>query len=329
MTSRRTELALAAAVLLAAGAASGASAEAIHLRYEASPECPDREAFEQQLRARFVQLRAAEPQQAARSFHVTLTRDDELFQGVLTVREADGQESSRSVSAARCEEVVSALALVAAAAIELRASRSPVGHRPGLDVVEPPPPPSPPRPPPPPRRGWGFGAGARFEVTGGASPRPLLGGAAFLELERAERPSPLFRAGVRFSPGQDVVQAGGAGARFELFAGHLEACPFQAQLGSPVSLRPCARLEAGVLTATGRGLRSAPPSAARPWVTPSAVGRVRVGGESAVSLDVEGALAFPLVRDHFYLGQDSSKVTVHQVPAVTVGAGVGLSVSIW
>lgn len=322
-------LGLEALVLLVAAAARGPSAEAIHLSYEAPPGCPSREAFEQQIRSRFDRLRAAEPQEQARAFTVVVAQQGALFEGSLTVRERDAQESSRSFSAGRCDEVTSALALVAAAAIELRAGRTPVEARP---LAPPPTATAPeatapaPAPALPPRRGWLLQVGAHLAVTGGASSRPLLGGAAFLDLENARDSvwSPLVRVGARVSPGQDV-EAGPAAARFSLVTGAAEVCPLAVAAFARVGLRPCVRFEAGALTASGLYLPD-PKTETRPWLTPAVAGRARVQVWQALSLELEAAVAFPLVRDRFYFGPDA---TVHQVPAVTGSAGAGVSWSVW
>jgi hypothetical protein len=324
---RQVPFALNLLVLTLAAAAPGGAAEAIHLTYDAPPECPSREAFEQQIRLRCDGLRAAEPQERARSFVVAVVQQGALFEGTLTVRDLDAQETSRSFSSARCDEVTSALALVAAAAIELRAGRTPVEPRPKVEPPkELPPEVAVPAPPLAPRRGWLLGVGAHLGVTGGASSRPLFGGAAFVELENARDSvwSPLVRVGVKFVPGQDVP-VGEAAARFSLVSAAAEVCPLEALAASRVSLRPCVRLEAGALTASGLYLPD-PKTATRPWLAPAVVGRVRVRTWGSLSLELEAAAAFPLVRDRFYFGPDA---TVHQVPAVTASAGAGASVSIW
>jgi hypothetical protein len=175
-------------------------------------------------------------------------------------------------------------------------------------------------------------AGVHLSVTGGASPGPLLGGAAFLDLENARASvwSPLLRLGLRVSPAQDVAvnDAGEAKARFSLVTAVVEACPLAAQAGSRVSFRPCARLEVGALQASGL-LLPGPKSVPRPWVAPAVVGRVRVRTWGSLSLELEAAVAFPLVRDRFLFGPEPTPTLVHQVPAVTASAGAGASLSIW
>jgi hypothetical protein len=119
---------VASAVLAWAALVALASAdepvEPIRVRYEAPAECPDEGAFVGEVRARTSRARLAAAGERARSFEVAVARRGGRFQGRLDVREPSGAASRREVSGASCAEVVSALALVTALAVDPRASTS-------------------------------------------------------------------------------------------------------------------------------------------------------------------------------------------------------------
>src|SRR5205823_15128958 len=130
----------------------------------------------------------------------------ESFVGSLAVKDVDGDQASRVFTSGRCAEVATALALVAAVAIEERAPAKKIVTIKLPELVAPPPaPPAPPRP----LRG---GAGASPGLLGGAAPSALLAGSAFFELSRGEGS---LRLGVLASMPQ-TAPVGDAAARFSV-----------------------------------------------------------------------------------------------------------------
>lgn len=115
--SRRIGAVWALALATAAqGATRRAAAEAVALDFEAPPGCAERDQFAEHLSRRSPRL-VLDPR-AARRVRVEVYRDPFESVGTLQLTEADGAEANRRVEASSCEEVVTALALVTAVALE-------------------------------------------------------------------------------------------------------------------------------------------------------------------------------------------------------------------
>jgi hypothetical protein len=111
-------------------------------------------------------------------------------------------------------------------------------------------------------------------------------------------------------------------ARFRLLAARVDAC-LRAALVGPLSVSPCAFVEAGALRSEGI-TAFAPASSTRPWVAPGLAARLEVELFGGLVLEAEGGATFPLVRDTFYF---NPSLVAHEVPATggLVGAGVGMA----
>jgi len=99
--------------------------EPIRLTYQASDGCPDEDGFVARVLARTGRVRPAWRGEAARSFLVT-ARAGPPASGQVTIRQEDGRESSRVLQGETCTDVVDAMALVAALAVDPRARVSPM-----------------------------------------------------------------------------------------------------------------------------------------------------------------------------------------------------------
>jgi hypothetical protein len=124
------------AILLAAGSGSAADTEPIRVRFEAPPDCPGEAAFLDQVRARTAKARVAAAGEKARTFAVRLTQEGRSIHGRLAIEESAAQTEIREITGERCAEVVSALALITALAVDPQASTAPPARLPT------PPPPS-------------------------------------------------------------------------------------------------------------------------------------------------------------------------------------------
>jgi hypothetical protein len=118
------------AILLAASAGSAAETEPIRVRFEAPAGCPGEAAFLDQVRARTARARVAAAGEKARTFAVRLTQEGRSIHGRLAIEESSAQTELREITAERCAEVVSALALVAALAVDPHASTAPPARLP-------------------------------------------------------------------------------------------------------------------------------------------------------------------------------------------------------
>ena len=289
--------------------AQPATPEPIVLEYSAPAGCPDADAFFAGVRARANASRATRAEHGERTFRVAIGAGDPLLLGTLEIVAADGA-TTREVSGATCAETVSALALVAALAIEERAA---VPVRPAGDGAA--------------GRGrgverrvergsapWGVTVGAGFGRYDGVAPSAAYGIPVFVAIARGHQQA---RLGVAVTG-----RAGDAMADFRWTSGRVEACPYVVAIDR-VDVAPCLGFEAGAIDA--RGLATGmPASDLRPWLAPDGVLRLTVHiGPAAVEL--EGALAVPLVRDRFFIAPST---TVHETPAITSGATANLAFSL-
>jgi hypothetical protein len=106
-------------------APAGADVEGVRLTYSADTDCPDEGRFSQAVTARTDRMRRAAEGEPARAFVVNITRDTTAIRGALSITGLDGSVSKREVTGESCNEVVSALALITALAIDPQASIAP------------------------------------------------------------------------------------------------------------------------------------------------------------------------------------------------------------
>src|SRR5258705_1914175 len=93
--------------------------EDVVLRYDAPSACPDRAALEAMVGQRTPAARFVDG--AERVFAITVRASESGFAGELSVTGADGV-ADRTLTAARCDDLVGALALVVALAIDPEAA---------------------------------------------------------------------------------------------------------------------------------------------------------------------------------------------------------------
>ncbi len=320
-----------AAVIAPAPAAAEDAPEPIRVAFRAPEGCPDEAAFTGEITARTAKARAARPGEAARTFTVALEVSGKGARGTLAIEDPHGESAAREVSGDTCAEVVSALALIAALAIDPKASTAPrppaPPHRPPERL--PPPPPYAPLPwwgpvagplpahvaPGPPahwRWSWGFHAEAASALAPGIV--LVLGGDVEALLVRDGVLSPAVRVSMRIAD-TGFLRAGDEAARFRWTAARVTGCPVRVPLLPSLALTPCALFDAGVLQADGLGAAFSL-SSARPWVAPGVSGRLQWDLGAAlpapVLVEVEGGGTFPLVRDTFSFFPQGA---FHAVPA--------------
>jgi hypothetical protein len=291
--------------------------------------CPGDRAFENEIasRTRLASRTSAD----ARTFVVSISATPGGSSGVLEIRERDGTATERRVKTGSCEETVSALALVAALALDPTAG---LNAQPAPPVTSPTPPAvplthpeqapacpvAPPAVPIAEPAAGSYGSGIAFSLTGGAAPRPLLGAGAFLEAGRAGA----FAARLSLAdyPAASVATDVGS-ARFTLLLARAELCRPLA-VTPVVELSLCAGFEAGRHSAeaeVGAGV-SRPDRQSATWAAP--VGAFRIAIDlGPMRFETEGNLGVPLVREDFVVDVPEQK-TVYRAPAVEAGARFGL-----
>jgi hypothetical protein len=321
-------IALALGVASQSAHAQAATAQAA-LDYRPGPGCPDEAAFRGRIDARAP---VTFDPGSSRSLSVTLDEGNPS-RGRLQLT-TDGAPVVREVSGGSCDEVASALALIAAVLLEQGANPDepavplppPPAGSPEAPVAAPPPASAPASPAPPPvppaeagasgspvRIGWAVGAQAL--LGGGIGPSVAGGVRVFGEASIDVAAHPALRLSASWYPGTELESSLGA-IRFSLLAGRLEACPVRLALGA-FTLSPCGALDVGSIAAEA----SAPE--ARLWLAPGVIGRLAWFPGRIVGVEVQGGITFPLDHYRFFF---SPEPVVYEVPAVAGEGGLGLVV---
>jgi hypothetical protein len=352
-----TALPLAAGLLPSAAHADDKPGERVFLTYRADPSCPTRLAFEAQVEARTRRALWVRSTEGVRRYGVLIEKSGARFVGRLTIVSEEGA-SSREVPSALCSEVVEALALITALAIDPQAKTTAVAPppkpprptpKPAPKPAPPPPPPPPvpqpvpePVPPPPPAAEpvdsdaqWRVSLGAHAQALSGIGSAPAAALPVFVDLTRFgdDWLAPSFRlAGIyTFEREQSVAQESvtperptQAIGRLDRFAGQLSACPVRARLAAPVLLRPCLGFEAGFIAASGGGLAQNFDARVL-WLATNLAGRLQIYLHDLVALEAEGGVGVPLTRPRFFFAPNVELFTFD--PVYAFGGG-GLSLRI-
>lgn len=299
----------------------GQTTEVPRLSYAAPDPCPTEQAFLGAVQRRVPDVPLDVP--APQTLHVEVqTSSTGTYVGELVVREGAHAFKPRRVSGVRCEEVTSALALIASIVL-----RSP-----------------PERPPPPPDIAPAFGEvqpvlrSRNADVTGGDPSRwaVALGVAAdagalpavawsipievaYGAVDRGVA-GPIVRAGLRWGRRTTDDEL----ARFTLVALAVDACPWTFAW-SALRLEPCAHFAAGWLGASGVGLAQAA-EASRGFAAAGLRGRGVWFLTPWVFVEVAAKLEVPLVRDRFAARPDQ---TLHRASALGAGLQSGVGVIFW
>ncbi len=298
----------------------------VRIDYEAPDGCPDASEFERRVRARIVRARLAEPNEMARTFRVIVQSKPERSVARVQFVDADGAEVSRTIGADTCTEVVDAIALVTALAMEARAG----AEQTAPNASEPPPlepaPPPPARaiePAAPPRateRELRWDAGLGLTLASGYAPSLAPGLRLFVEA------APSFWS-VRLSATHSdsgKVSVEGRRARLRYWGGRLEGCPIRVALGDWLFGSPCAGIDGGALE--GQGLPSEGIVATRevtePWLAAALIARIQAEIERFLLVEAELDARFPLFRHEFVFERPVREL--HQVPVVAFGAAIGV-----
>jgi hypothetical protein len=269
---------------------------------------------------------------------VTLAPAGEQVLGKLEVERAAAEPTRREFTASSCEEVGSALALVAALALDPNARTEPLPVRaaateataPAAEPEKPiappqvaPPPtvvPPPAAPPPPHYLAW---IGPVAGIVAGDAPKVVgLFGLAL----GVRRVSPrLFSPSLQLTPLWGKTGSTGpktSAGEFAWAMGRLEGCPVSAVLSEYARLDPCAALEVGRLTARGADAQVAVPvPVERWWLAPGATVSLHLGF-SGWFVRLSGMALFPVTRDEFVFLEPDRRV--HQASPVVAGGSLGL-----
>lgn len=283
-----------------------------------------------EVRARTPNAEFSDNAPQGRVFGVVLTREEQRFAGQLQIRQDPGNASTRSFEGDTCAEVVSALALLTALAIDPNASGAatievpptPPPVKPPIPIERPPAPKQPPAAVPPqpaaqPRALWHGAAGGRLSVAGWVAPSLLPGFDLFAETWQ-ERPGPLSPG---FRLGLGMAWNDGQAARWRWYAARLEACPLRAPVGWKLVSQTCVGADVGAVHGQGVTI-DAPRSSTQLWAA-ATLGTGVVLESGSFFAGVHGGIVVPITRYHFYF--DHPRIDLHQVPYVgaTLAASIG------
>lgn len=305
-------VALALAVAVTGAGAGPARAEperaeeVVELRYAAPPGCPTRDAAVELIRERTPAVRFAAG--APRVFEVRVTAGEHGYTGALVVDDV----ADKQLTARRCDDLVTALALVIALAIDPTAAVAPRVEAVAAPPPPPPPPPSPRRPPPARR----LDAALAGVLGVGHTPDLFLAGGV-----AARAAWPAVAAELAIVAGRDSTREDGARAAFTRIVARPAACRLRA--GGRLEVGGCGHAEVGLVRATGddiinsRGLN-------RLWVAVGAHGTLRWPvSPSRGFAQLQLGLTVPITRDRYRF---MPGILIHETPPLTgwLGAGVGL-----
>jgi hypothetical protein len=317
--NRRYGLALirlgAAALSATSTARATEPVEPIRVELDTRSGCGNDEDILHAVLARTTRARAANPGETARSLRIAITADaqGELV-GELSIHDPAAAEQSsekRSIQSDSCRELLDALALFGALAVDPQASTEPLPAK----AESPPPPPEPvamrasgtPRdtsPPPSGRRtvGASVGLDAGSFVAGTAAPmllaEPYLAASWSAPHDTGVALSPLARLSFT-SVGGDTRDTADGPAHLHWTALRLGACPIELGILRSLGVRPCLELSAGALTATGKTIAH-PESHTLSWVSLGPTARLEWRPHALVEVTASLGADVPLKRDHFY-----------------------------
>jgi hypothetical protein len=301
---RRRAPLVAAGIVAVTSFLRSASASSVSA-YEAPPECPGPQVFDEEVDRRGVAGRAP------RRVRISITKAaTDGYDGQLIF---DGR--ARELHASSCDEVVQALALAVAMAaedaVEERASPPPAavdrapqaraedatapraGSRKRPDAI------------------FGLAFGATNGVGPGVSPElSVFGG--------LEHDGHSFRLGLSAARSASLATALGT-ARIERLVLGAEGCPLSVR-ASVLRVSPCGRIEGGFLRGAGESLENAE-SSSLPWLAVGVGGRLSLDVTQTLFVEADARAAVPLLRHGFFVRPDD---VVYRVPSVTAEVFVAM-----
>ena len=304
--------------LVALGLPAAGSVEAptpIRIVFDAPADCSTAEAFYQGVRSRTDRVRRAETGETGTELGVRVTKTSGRVHGELNLTGEHGESDRRVVDGETCDEVVEALSLTAALALDPTARVAP---RPAAL----PPPPCPPAPPPSAApTSFQLGLHARAVVAEVVTPTASFGGsiAATVSPSSMLPTGPTFGFAVTYLA-NDVLTTPENGS-MQLTTLGLTACPLRFDLGSGVFVDPCVVGKGGTLHARGLGV-SNPAWVVRSWWSVGAEVALVVSLGAGFSVELAPSLDVPLVKRRFVSGEPPEEIG--ETPAVSAGAGLGI-----
>ena len=312
-----------------APAAAAKPGEAFRLEYWAEGRCPDAVEFARQIQTRAPRLRPAEADEPALGFYAELVERGGSASGRLTARSPDGREVVREVRGPTCDDVATALALIAALAADPNQSLEAPTARPSSAPPRPTervsddalPPTELPAPDPASRWTYGVGAGLAFDSSIAPSPGYGLGIAFDAEAPGGSAVRPLVALSATRAAASNTETGGGSGS-FTWLAFRVAGCPVRWPEETPLFFRPCAFVDAGILDGDV-ALGSQSRDQSKTWLSSGGFGRIEALVAEVVSFQLDGGITVPLLRPTFDAGDGARQA--FKVPASGILGRIGLS----
>ncbi|MES1177587.1 MAG: hypothetical protein ABUL62_24905 [Myxococcales bacterium] len=311
-------------------AAAAKPGQAFRLEYWAEGHCPDAVEFARQIQTRAPRLRPAEADEPALGFYAELAEHAGSATGRLTARSADGREVVREVRGPTCEDVSTALALIAALAADPTQSAepakpvvptapvAPAPRAPRLETVSADLPDS-----KNPLYRWTYGVGGGLEFDSSIAPSPGYGlGITFDAEGPGGAPARLLLSVSAIRAAAANTETAGGSASFTWLGLRLAACPMRWPEETPLFFRPCAFFDAGVLSGDVSS-SDASRDRSRTWAATGGFGRIEELVGDVVSFQLDVGVTVPLTRPSFDSG--GLAPTAFQVPSAGILGRIGLS----
>lgn len=297
----------------------------IRIELDAPSDCATAEAFFESVRARTERARPVKEGEAGVRVVVKLMRVGSRAHGELRVIGDRGESDTRRVDGATCTEVVDALSLTVALAVDPTARLGPPSAKPAEAPApvcpEPPPPPLPEAPEPPPRT-LEVRVGLHADGMGQVSPFVSFGGDISVRVITPWASATSFGLAVMRLQNDVFSSARNASVRSTLF--ELSACPERFGARDVFTVEPCVMGYGGWLSATGRGVATTS-EALRSYF---ALGGMLVGGAALNELwtvELRGGFAIPLARRRFVVSNPAREVG--ETPSIAALGGLGITYS--
>ncbi len=274
----------------------------VELRYTAPAECPGRSAVEAAIRERMPSVAFASG--APRVFAITITTTLDGFSGTLVAAEG----SDKRLAAHSCDDLVSALALVTAIAIDPSAAIAP---------APPPPAPHPAPPPPPAPSPWAYDAAVGATVDSGITPDALFA----LALDGRARWH-RYAGELGLLLGRDSTSQQDATATFTWLAARPSGCWLA--LEAPVEVAACGHVEVGLVRAGG-GMIVNQRDLTRLWLAAGAHATARYPLTARIFGQLQLGASLPFVRDRYIFAPN---VQIHETAAITGWLAIGVGMQI-
>jgi hypothetical protein len=298
--------------------------EPVTIEYEPAAGCAARSELLGKIRKRTSRFR--DTSGAARVFVVRVWRGENRFRGQLEVRSGERTTRGMPVEGRTCEEVVDALALSTALAIDPTRTPPPAAPR------EPEPAPNPPEAAPDTapeapvmstapvaasRPGWRGEIGAGLVGASGIAPGVTPAAALFAGLVHPAGAT--LRIGAALGAYAHTSTELGT-ARLEWISSQTLACPVRLFYASRVGVLPCVAFEAGVLKVSGTDI-AFPETATARWLAAGAAARV-TWSLGRVVLEAGGDAVVPFYHTEFYF--EAPTTPAYRVPVVAGRATMGV-----